>query len=81
MTNVGRGRGGRGEGWGNTNDPNALLSHGAVWSDPLNCPFIEHIQYYSPLMLCYGIIILTFVFFLIHWQYIDVGLNVWQKNI
>ena len=35
MTNVGRGRGGRGEGRGNTDDSEALLSRGVVWSDPL----------------------------------------------
>ena len=35
MAKVGRGEGGRGEGRGNINDPNALLSRGVVWSDPL----------------------------------------------
>ena len=37
MANVGggRGRGGRGEARGNTNDSEALLSRGVVWSDPL----------------------------------------------
>ena len=35
MAKVGRGRGGRGEGRDNINDPDALLSRGVVWSDPL----------------------------------------------
>ena len=35
MAKVGRGRGGRGEGRGNINDPDALLNRGVVWSDPL----------------------------------------------
>ena len=37
MANVGRGRvkGGRAEGRSNTNDSDALLSRGVVWSDPL----------------------------------------------
>ena len=35
MTKVRRGTGGRGEGWGNTNDSDASLSHGVVWSNPL----------------------------------------------
>ena len=35
MAKVGRSRGGRGEGRGNTDDPDALLSRGIIWSDPL----------------------------------------------
>jgi hypothetical protein len=35
MTKVGRGGVARGEGRGNINDPNALLSREVVWSDPL----------------------------------------------
>ena len=34
MANVGRGRGGRGEGWSKTNDSEALLSRGVVRSNP-----------------------------------------------
>ena len=35
MANVSSSRGGRGEGRGNTNDSDALLSCEVVWSDPL----------------------------------------------
>ena len=35
MTKVRRGTCGRGEGRGNTNDSDASLSHGVVWSNPL----------------------------------------------
>jgi hypothetical protein len=35
MTKVGRGRGARGEGWGNINNHDVLLSREVVWSDPL----------------------------------------------